>query len=413
MSLDLAVAKIGDAAHATAVEFAADNDALRRALIGNADAVISMLPVALHLLVAKDCIALGKSLFNASYVSPELRQLESDVKAKGLLFLCELGLDPGIDHMSAMQLIHQLRHEGATLEAFRSYTGGLVAPAYDDNPWHYKFTWNPRNVVVAGQSTAKYLYQHQYKYVPYQRLFAEAESVEIPSLGTYEIYPNRDSLSYRSIYGLEHIPTLVRATIRHKGFSRAWNIFVQLGMTDDTYTVEHSDTLTYRQFFAAFLPPAVMDTPADIERVLCQRFGLSADDEILNQLRYLDLYADEPINRPNATPAQILQQRLEQKWVLQPTEKDLIIMQHEFVYTKDGKRYQTLSTLIQEGEDAIHTAMANLVGLPLAIGVKQYLLGNIQQTGVHIPILPSIYEPILAELETLGVRFVETTTCLD
>lgn len=415
MSLDLAVAKIGDSAHATAVQCSADDTPLRRSLIERAAAVVSMLPVSLHQLVADDCLSLGKSLFNASYISDHLRSIDAQVQAKGLLFLCELGLDPGIDHMSAMQIIHELREQGAKIEAFRSYTGGLVAPESDDNPWHYKFSWNPRNVVVAGQSTAKYLHAGQMRYVPYPRLFAEAETVHILGMGDYEIYPNRDSLGYRSAYLLDDVPTLLRATIRHKGFSRAWYILAQLGLTDDAYALPHSATLSYREFFASFLPPHLLQANKDdIRATLAQLFRLPSDDAALAQIEWLEIYSDQRrVTLKNATPAQILQALLEEKWLLRPEEKDMVIMQHEFTYVLQGKRYRRLSTLVQYGDNATDTAMSNLVGLPLAIGVKQYLLGNLQASGVRMPNTPDLYTPIMAELASIGVRFEEQVTELE
>ncbi len=410
MSLSLAEEKIKGSALAEAIEFVADNQMQRQTLINNADLVISMLPVNLHTLVATDCVAFGKCLFNASYISPELKAMEQAIIDKKLLFLCELGLDPGIDHMSAMKIIHELQSQQAEILSFRSYTGGLVAPQDDDNLWNYKFSWNPRNVVLAGQSTAKYLYQNKLKIVPYQRLFAEAETVYIPNRGYYEIYPNRDSLSYRSLYNLETVPTLLRATIRHQGYSVAWNVLLQLGLTDDSYKIAHSETLTYRDFFFSFLPAQQFETAQDIMRYLSVRFNFHLDSDVAEKIRFLQLWDNMPVQLSNASPAQILQQRLEQLWVLLPQQKDLVIMQHEFIYRLNGKKYLHLSTLYQIGENAINTAMANLVGLPLAIAAKQFLTGQIQLHGLHIPILAAVYQPILNELEQLGVVFSEQIT---
>ncbi len=412
ISLDLAASKIGNSAHATAVQCSADDAPLRRSLIERAAVVVSMLPVSLHSLVADDCLELGKSLFNASYISEHLRTIDAEVQKKGLLFLCELGLDPGIDHMSAMQIIHELREKGAKIEAFRSYTGGLVAAESDTNPWHYKFSWNPRNVVVAGQSTAKYLHEGQLRYVPYPRLFAEAERVEILGMGEYEIYPNRDSLGYRSAYLLDGVPTLLRATIRHKGFSQGWYLLAQLGLTDDTYTLPDSSAMSYREFFSAFLPPHTLkEQGGDIRKTLAALFSLSPDAEVLDKIEWLEVYsAERRVGLKNATPAQILQALLEEKWLLEDTDKDMVIMQHEFVYMLDNQRYKRLSTLVQYGENSVNTAMARLVGLPLAIGVKQYLLGNLRASGVRLPNTPDIYAPIMSELASIGVRFEEETT---
>jgi saccharopine dehydrogenase-like NADP-dependent oxidoreductase len=410
MSVELAKSKIQNPNRAEAVAFVADNEPLRQTLIKNADVVISMLPVSLHSLVASDCVLFSKSLFNASYISTELKELETDIIAKKLLFLCELGLDPGIDHMSAMKIIHELQFKKAEILSFRSYTGGLVAPQHDDNVWHYKFSWNPRNVVVAGQSTAKFLYQNKLKIVPYQRLFAEAETVHIPTMGDYEIYPNRDSLSYLELYNLENIPTLLRATIRHKGYSEGWNVLLQLGLTDDSYKIANSHQLTYREYFLSFLPAQPFDNQQDILNYLSARFYFDINGDLAKKLIDLQLWDNEPVGLHNASPAQILQQRLEKLWVLQPYETDLVIMQHEFIYILNNKKYLHLSTLVQTGQNATFTAMSQLVGLPLAIAVKQFLLGNIQLVGVHIPTLAQVYEPILAELADLGVIFKEQIT---
>ncbi len=410
MSLALAREKTHNSPLAEAIQFVADDHSHRKKLVQNADFVISMLPVNLHSLVAADCVHFGKCLFNASYVSADLKGMEQAIIDKKLLFLCELGLDPGIDHMSAMKIIHELQTQGAEILSFRSYTGGLVAPEDDNNPWHYKFSWNPRNVVLAGQSTAKYLYQNRLKFVPYQRLFAEAETVNIPNWGEYEIYPNRDSLSYLQLYSLENIPTLLRATIRHKGYSEAWNVLLQLGLTDDSYKIEQSETLTYRDYFLSFLPAAGFDSEETIMNYLAQRFHFDLQSPVAEKLRSLQLWNNEPVILANASPAQILQQRLEKLWVLQPQEKDLVLMQHEFIYRLNGKTYLHLSTLAQTGQDATNTAMSHLVGLPLAIAAKQFLTGNIDLVGLHIPILAKVYEPILAELEQLGVIFSEQIT---
>lgn len=409
MSLALATSKIAGKPNATAIQFVADDEKMRETLISQATVVISMLPMYLHSLVAKDCLRLGKSLFNASYVAKEFYEMEAELKEKGLVFLCELGLDPGIDHMSAMHIIDELKAQKAEIESFGSYTGGLVAPKDDNNPWHYKFSWNPRNVVVAGQNTAKYLQNGKFKYVPYQRLFAEAQPIQVPGMGEYEIYPNRDSLAYTKIYGLEAVPTLLRATIRCKGYSRAWNVFVQLGLTDDTYVIPNSEHLTYKQYFESFLAPHIYEANNfNIEATIKALFKLEDNDEIFNQLSWLEVYSDKrKVGKKEATPAQILLQLLEEKWELLPEEKDLVIMQHEFVYKLNGKRYKRTSTLVQEGQNAVDTAMASLVGLPLAIAVKHYLLGNIKVTGVHIPTTPNIYAPILKDLEGLGVTFNE------
>ena len=234
--------------------FDVNNIEKREKEINNADIVISMLPARMHIMVAKDCVRLKKHLVTASYVSSEIAELDQTAKESGVLLLNEIGLDPGIDHMSAMQVIDEVKANGGVLTSFRSFCGGLIHPDYDNNPWRYKFTWNPRNVVLAGQGAAQYIEEGSYKYIPYNKLFERTEKISVLDAGEFEGYANRDSLSYRKAYGLEDIPTLFRGTLRRIGYSEAWNVFVQLGMTDDSYTLENSENITNREFFNMFLP---------------------------------------------------------------------------------------------------------------------------------------------------------------
>lgn len=405
-SLDLATEKVQGHSRGTAVSFNALDEEERLPYLQEADFVVSMLPAHLHIHVAKDCLRLGKDLATASYVSPELKSMQEEVKAKGLIFLNEIGLDPGIDHMSAMQMINGIRAKGGEIKAFYSYTGGLVAPESDTNPWHYKFSWNPRNVVLAGQGVSQYLYEHRYRHTPYHRLFSKSDLVYIPNMGWYDAYPNRTSLKYKGSYGLDDIPTIMRGTLRHKGFCKAWDLLVRLGLTDDSYKMDYIDDLTYRQWVRSYLPP-------NLERIghgtlrgqLASLFHLNLADEALDKLEWLGLFSDEKIPLKEGSSAQILQELLERKWKLEPEDKDMILMQHEVEYLLNGQKKRHLSTLVAYGENSSNTAMAQLVGLPLAIGVKHILLGNITTKGVVIPIEPEVYEPVMAELKELGVGF--------
>ncbi len=246
--------------HLTKVAFNVLDESQRQEIVSQATVIISMLPASFHPLVAQTCLSEGKHLLTASYVSKEMKAMQEEVTAKGLLFLNEMGLDPGIDHLSAMKIIDELKAKGVSFSSFKSYTGGLVAPESDNNPWNYKFTWNPRNVVLAGQGVAKYIEKGQYKYLPYHRLFKQTNTYEIPEYGSFEGYPNRDSLQYRGIYGLSEIPTMLRGTFRRAGYCKSWDHFVQLGLTDDSYTIGNSSKLTYRSFINTFLPySATMD----------------------------------------------------------------------------------------------------------------------------------------------------------
>jgi len=381
----------------------------RQKAVKNASIVISMLPARFHMEVAKDCLKYGKSMITASYISNEMKALHDQVVAKGLVFMNEIGLDPGIDHMSAIQVIDRIRDKGGKLLLFESFTGGLVAPESDDNLWNYKFTWNPRNVVVAGQgSAAKFIQEGKYKYIPYHKLFRRTEILDLGEYGKFEGLANRDSLKYRSIYGLEDILTLYRGTIRRVGFSRAWNVFVQLGMTDDSYTIADSEHMTYRDFTNSFLAYSPYDS---VELKLRHYLKIDQDDIIWDKLLELDIFNGEKmVGLKNATPAQILQKILEEKWTLQPEDKDMIVMMHIFGYELDGEKHQINSYMQIKGDDQTYTAMAKTVGLPVAIAALKILNGVIKTPGVQLPITKEVYEPILKELEEYGVNFKEKKT---
>ncbi|MCS7019729.1 MAG: saccharopine dehydrogenase C-terminal domain-containing protein [Cytophagales bacterium] len=398
------IANGGEHTAAQAIALDGNNQEQCRSVVQNADVVISLLPPAAHLTVAQACVEFGKPLLTASYVSPEMRALHKDAEEKGVLLLNELGFDPGIDHMSAMQIIDRLHAEDAVITAFRSYAGGLVAPEYDNNPWHYKFTWNPRNVVLAGKGTAKYMINGQMKYVPYHRLFSHTEDVFVEGLGDYEGYPNRDSVIYRELYGLRQIPTILRGTLRRKGFCAAWDTFVQLGMTDDEIIIDNSANMTYREFTNMFLQ---YSRTYLVEEKLAMMMNVPRKSELIDKIEWLGLFGHHKIGLERATPAQILQHLLEQKWKLEEGDRDMVILQHRFEYHKAEGNFELVSDLIVYGNDNRHTAMAKTVGLPLGIGAKLLLTNQIQLTGVQIPVKEEIYKPILAELAELGIVFRE------
>lgn len=383
------------------------NATQRQDAIKRSDLVVSMLPARFHIEAAKDCIKYGKHLVTASYVSNQMQALDQEAKAKGLVFMNEIGVDPGIDHMSAMQVIDRIRDGGGKMLLFESFTGGLIAPESDDNLWHYKFTWNPRNVVVAGQGgAAEFIQEGTYKYIPYHKLFRRTEFLEIDNYGTFEAYANRNSLKYRSVYGLEDILTLYRGTMRRVGFSKAWNMFVQLGMTDDSYTIPNSDDLSYREFVNLFLPYSPTDS---VELKLRHSLKIDQDDLMWGKLVELDLFnGEKKLGIEDATPAQGLQKILMDKWTLGPEDKDMIVMYHKFGYELDGKKKQIDSNMVVIGEDQTYTAMAKTVGLPVAMAALRILNKEITTPGVQIPISKEVYEPILKELESYGVTFKES-----
>ncbi|MDN3642136.1 saccharopine dehydrogenase C-terminal domain-containing protein [Lutimonas halocynthiae] len=406
ISVDNAKKLVKGHENATIVELDIFNVESRKALVNSADIVISMLPARFHLEIAKDCLDFGKSLVTASYISKELMAMDEEVKKKGLVFMNEIGLDPGIDHMSAMQVIDRIKAKGGKMLLFESFTGGLVAPESDTNLWNYKFTWNPRNVVVAGQGgVAKFIQEGRYKYIPYHKLFRRTEFLSIEGYGNFEALANRDSLNYRDIYGLEDVLTLYRGTIRRVGFSRAWNIFVQLGMTDDSYHMEGSESMSYREFTNSFLPYKPHDSA---ELKLRHYLKIDQDDVIWEKLLELDIFnADKIVGIKDATPAQILQKILMDSWTLQEEDKDMIVMYHKFGFEIDGEKRQIESNMVVLGEDQSYTAMAKTVGLPVAIATLSILNGQIKSPGVQLPISKEVYDPILKELENYELLFHE------
>ena len=404
-NLDLAINKISGSDKGKAVQLDIQDEASRQSLIEENDVIISMLPAHMHAIVARDCLTYAKHMITASYVSDEIKEMHAAFKEKGILFMGEMGLDPGIDHMSAIQKIHEIKAQGGKITSFRSYTGGIIADESDDNPWHYKFTWNPRNVVLAGQSTAKYLVDGKLTYAPYRRLFKDAPLVDIKELGKFEMYPNRDSLDYQEVYGLQATPNLIRGTLRRPGFCKAWNALISIGLTDDTYIIEDSKSLSYHDWVEAYVRN---HEGQNIKDKVANFLELDANHTIMKQLAWLDLFSDQIIDLDEATPAQILQKLLMQKWTLKPEDKDFIIMQHEFEYNLDGEQHQLFSTMFMEGKNATDTGMSKLVGLPIGIFTKLILTQKVSLTGVQIPVIKSVYEEVLRELENFGVKFKET-----
>ena len=397
--------RVGNSTQGKAIRFDINDVTSSTAAVGQADVVVSLMPAHLHVMVAKICLQLGKHLLNASYVSDEMKALDDDAKAKGLLFLNECGLDPGIDHMSAMQVIDRIKASGGRLVSFESFTGGLIAPETDpENPWRYKFTWNPRNVVMAGQATAKYLQDGSFKYIPYQQLFERITHVTVPGFGEYEGYANRDSLKYLETYGLQDIRTMLRGTLRNKGYCGAWNVLVQLGCCDDTYSMERVGNLTHRSFFNSFLEGG---DESSLEKKICTIFGLSPSGEEMKRLQWSGLFSDELVGLQHGSPAHILEHILTKKWRLIDGDKDFIVMWHRFVYEQNGEKREIQSYLTATGKDEKDTAMAKTVGLPLAMATELLVEGKISSRGVVIPTVKEIYEPVLEQLRKYDIRFTE------
>lgn len=407
ISKEAAEVKIQNHPRGAATYFSADDDIIRNHSIREADIVLSLLPPHLHAVVAADCVRYGRHFVCASYVSPAMQALHPAAVDAGVLLLNECGFDPGIDHMSAMRTIHGIQNAGGVITAFESYAGGLIAPESDDNPWHYKFTWNPRNVVLAGQGVAKFIWGNKVKYVPYNKLFERFDELEVDGFGTFEGYPNRDSLNYLDIYQLHDLHTMVRGTLRKQGFCEAWNAFVQLGITDNTYQVDGLKDLTWLEFIKLYIPH---DASCSVQDKLAQYLKIQHRPDIMEKLEWLGLFSDEPIGMETGTPADVLLKLLEKSWKLQDGDKDMCVMKHLIEYENAGKKYVVHSNLVAIGEDEKITAMAKTVGLPMGIAATLILRGEMRVTGVAIPVIPEIYDPILDILaQEHKIAFREST----
>ena len=406
MDLTLAIERIGNHSRGEAFGFDVLNPEERERDIKNCDIVISMVPARFHVEVVKDCIRFGKNVLTPSYVSNEMKELDGAAKEAGIIIMNEIGLDPGIDHMSAKKILDEIEAEGGEIFQFESFTGGLLAPESENNPWKYKFTWNPRNVVLAGQGgAAKFIHNKQYKYIPYTKLFRRTEFIDIDGYGRFEGYANRDSLKYRSIYGLENIDTIYRGTLRRVGFCRAWDVFVQLGCTDDSYVIEGSEHMTKREYINSFLRYNRHDS---VELKLRHYLKIDEDDTLWEKLEWLGLFDSEPVNLgKDGTPAQMLQKILKDKWSLSDEDKDMIVMWHKFGYYLNGKKFGIESSMVHIGKDQVYTAMSDTVGYPVAICAEMILNGTIQSKGVQLPTHAEIYNPVLDKLSEYGIKFNE------
>ncbi|MCH2229709.1 MAG: saccharopine dehydrogenase NADP-binding domain-containing protein [Crocinitomicaceae bacterium] len=408
--IDLVKSKINGHINGVALSFNALDAVERRPEIEKADIVISMLPARFHIDVAKDCIDLKTDLITPSYISPEMKALDQKAKDAGIIIMNEIGVDPGIDHMSAMKIIDEIKSKGGKITSFKSFCGGLIAPESDNNPWNYKFTWNPRNVVLAGQGGAACFKRNdQYKYIPYNRLFGRLDKISVDGFGEFEGYANRDSLSYRRTYGLEDIPTIFRGTLRRPGYCKAWDVLIELGMTDDTYKLVNTEGLTPRKFLNAFLPYNSSKTVEDKFRDFLRPERIDTYDKF----EWLGLFEDQPLLAlEGATPAQVLQQILVPKLSLDPQDKDMLVMVHQFEYELNNEKYSISSHMVNIGEDQMYTSMSNTVGIPAAICAKMILTGSLNKKGVTLPVQKEIYTPILNELEKFDIRFLEAEMAL-
>jgi saccharopine dehydrogenase-like NADP-dependent oxidoreductase len=404
---NLIVSKTSQAPHTEAVVIDITKEEQRSALVQRADIVISMMPPALHFLVAKDCLAYGKHLLTASYVDEQLKALAAAIEEKQLLFLCEMGLDPGIDHMSAMQLINNIRQDGGTITSFKSHCGGLVAPESDTNPWQYKISWNPRNIIMAGSAGAVYKENKTVVSTEYHAVFENCPTVAFPGLAELAWYPNRDSLSYIPLYQLEEADTFIRTTLRYPAFCRGWDYIVNLGLTD---TEDHDNIIDCETCLDWLERKLYMveNREMDLQEYIDLYVPEEQAAEIRTQFNFLELASANKLPKNAQCSADILQAIAEVKLAMQPQDKDMIVMLHEIDYVKNGQKSSVKSSLLVKGTDSVHTAMAKTVGLPLGIAAKLILNGTIRLTGLHIPASAAVYTLVLKELENHGITFTET-----
>lgn len=375
----------------------------RQALVQRADIVVSLMPPHLHIHLAKDCLEFKKNLITSSYISDELKEMDKAVKEAGLMFMCEMGLDPGIDHMTANQIIHSTQKVAAQITSFKSYCGGLIAPECDDNPWHYKFTWNPKNIITAGLGGAKYLQNGQIVEVPYEEIFENNQQIKVDGLDALAYYPNRDSLRYLDLYDVPDIKTFMRATLRQPDFCEGWQALIKLGLTTE------QDQIASYSTYADWLKGKTNHTnQGSLKAHIAQLLGVAERNKVISMIEWLGVFEETPIpNHPQNSGA-ILLELLLKKWEMKPEEKDMVVMQHEVEYTHKQKQIKLISSMVIKGENKDFSAMAKTVGLPMAVLTKLVLNQKITPPkGVLIPNMSTVYKPVLAELQQLGIHFTE------
>jgi saccharopine dehydrogenase-like NADP-dependent oxidoreductase len=376
----------------------------REPLVQQADMVLSLMPPHLHIHLAKDCMKYKKNLITSSYISPEMKEMDEAVKAADLMFMCEMGLDPGIDHMTANQIIHSTQRVAASITSFKSYCGGLIAPESDNNPWHYKFSWNPKNIITAGLGGAHYLQSGKHVEVPYEEIFENNKKIKVDGHGSFAYYPNRDSLKYLDQYDVPDIKTFLRATFRHPDFCKGWDAVIRLGLTNEQDKFDRSG-YTYSQWMQQ---KTGSNSNTNLEKDVATVLGLKPDDKVISMLQWLGLFSHEPLQKGNFSSADILLTLLLEKWAMTPEDKDMVVMQHDVEYIHKGKKVKLASSMVLKGESRDHSAMAKTVGLPMAILAKLVLAGKVvPPVGVHIPNMPSVYKPVLTELEHHGIIFTD------
>jgi saccharopine dehydrogenase (NADP+, L-glutamate forming) len=375
----------------------------REALVKRADMVLSLMPPHLHILLAHDCLKYKKHLITSSYISDEMRALDEKVKEAGLMFMCEMGLDPGIDHMTASKIINSVYKVAGRISSFKSYCGGLVAPESDNNPWHYKFSWNPRNVVTAGMGGAKFLLNGKVHEVSFEKIFENNKKIKIPGLNALAYYPNRDSLKYPEIYGLDEVKTFLRATLRYPIFCKGWDALIKLGFTNQDEPID-TTAVTYATWMKR--KTGYTDTSITVPQHVANLLGVPLTDQVMTLIEWLGVYDEVTLPVGKFNSAEILEELLQRKWNMTPNDKDMVVMHHEIEYEHRGNMINLVSTMQLTGEIGERTAMAKCVGLPIGLLASLVMTKKIKApVGVVLPTMQSVYKPVLRELERFGIIF--------
>ncbi len=413
MDMEMAYDRIGGHARGSAIRFDVNDSDLRTRQIRNSDLVVNMLSPAFQELVAWDCLANGKHMLSVSYRGQGVRNLERDAQRKGVVLLCELGLDPGIDHMSAIALIRRLRSEGARITSFCSYGSGIPSNDQPHNPLRYAVTWNPRNVVMAAEAGAQYLENGKIKIVPHHHVFHHTWPIEVQGVGMLEAYPNRDSLSYMKSFSLKDVTTMIRGTLRYPGWSETWSRVVQLGLPNETLRIPNLAERTYAEVVEMFLPQSAGGD--NLHSRVANYLGISPTGKIMENFSWLGLFSDEPTGCQGETAAEMMIDLLSEKLPLGPGQRDMVVLLHKLKVDypdSDRPAERITSTMVARGEPGGFTAMSKTVGLPTALAAKLILTDQISMAGTLIPTHPSIYAPILEELAEAGIAFTEEVEIL-
>ncbi len=409
MDLELAKSRLGESTRGSAIRFDVNDSEMRASHIKKSDVVVNMLAPRFQHLVGLTCVRMGKHMVSVSYEDIRMRDLAPDAERKGVLMLTEIGLDPGIDHMSAAQMIHKIREKGGMIKSFESYGGGLPAPDTLSNPFKYVISWNPRNVVMAGENGAQYLEKGKIKIIPWHNVFQSTWQLEVPGIGMMEAYPNRDSLSYRERYGFKEADTVIRGTIRYPGWCETWAQIQRLGLPNEKMRIPNLKEKTFAELTEMFLPLSI-GTQTSIDKRVPRFLNINPTGQIMEKMRWLGLFSEEKIGIDVETSAQVLTHILADKLRLRDDARDMVILLHRLIaeYPDEGNRKEEIvSTMLHYGEKAGFTSMAKSVGLPAALVVKLLLQDRLPLVGCHIPTHPMIYNPLMDELEQEGFKFNE------